>query len=184
MLTALQFGYWAVLVYLPLFLSTGLHMSMERTGTVLLAATLPMLLVPLIGGRLATHWGWRCLFAMAFGLIALGDVSLLVAAPSGSPGMRLAATAAGMIAIGIGAALTNPQLAGVALAFAPATQAGMTSAVTMIVRQAGFAVSIAALGVTLDTVNAAATFAQAFALAALVALLGMSAALLLIPATA
>ena len=58
----------------------------------------------------------------------------------------------------------------------------MASAVTFIVRQAGFAISIAALGLTLGAVNAAAEFAQPFALAALVALLGMIAALALLPA--
>jgi MFS family permease len=157
-------------------------MSMEVAGPTLLAATLPMLLIPLIGGRLATHWGWRRLFMAAFGLIAIGDVSLVIAALSAGPEMRLAATIAGMATIGVGAALANPQLSGVVLALAPPTQAGMASAVTFVVRQAGFAISIAALGLTLGAVNAAAEFAQPFALAALVALLGMIVALVLLPA--
>jgi EmrB/QacA subfamily drug resistance transporter len=184
LLTSLQFGYWAVLVYLPLFLSTALQMSMELAGAALLAATLPMLLVPLIGGRLATYWGWRRLFAIAFGLVTIGDVSLVIAALSDDAGMRLAAAVAGMATIGVGAALANPQLSGVALALAPPTQAGMASAMTMVMRQAGFAISIAALGVTLGSVNAAAEFAAPFAVAALVALFGMIAALVLLPASA
>jgi EmrB/QacA subfamily drug resistance transporter len=182
LLTALQFGYWAVLVYLPLFLSAGLHISMEVAGAALLAATLPMLLVPLIGGRLATHWGWRRLFTIAFGLVAIGDVWLVIAALSDGREMRLAATVVGMAAIGVGAALANPQLSGVVLALAPSTQAGMASAVTFIVRQAGFAISIAALGLTLGAVDAAAGFSIPFALAALAALFGMIAALVLLPA--
>ena len=44
LLTAIQFGYWAVLVYLPLFLSTALLVSIEVAGVALLAATLPMLM--------------------------------------------------------------------------------------------------------------------------------------------
>lgn len=182
LLTAIQFGYWAVLVYLPLFLSAALHISMDVAGVALLAATLPMLLVPLIGGRLAMHWGWRHLFTIAFGLVAMGDVCLVIAALSDGPEVRLAAVVAGMVLIGIGAALANPQLSGVVLALAPSSEAGMASAVTFIVRQAGFAISIAALGLTLSAVNAAAEFAQPFALAALVALLGMIAALVLLPA--
>ena len=182
LLTALQFGYWAVLVYLPLFLTAGLRMTMETAGTVLLAATLPMLMVPLIGGRLVARWGWRRLFNIAFGLLAVGNVSLVTAALSHDPGLRLSTVIAGMAIIGVGAALANPQLSGVALALAPSTQAGMASAMTMIVRQAGFAISIAALGLTLDTVNAGAGFARPFALAALVALLGVIAALALLPA--
>lgn len=166
LLTALQFGYWAVLVYLPLFLSAAIHISMEGAGAALLAATLPMLLVPLIGGRLAMHWGWRRLFTIAFGLVVIGDVCLVIAALSDDPEIRLAAAVAGMAIIGVGAALAKPQLSGVVLALAPSTQAGMVSAVTFIVRQAGFAISIAALGLTLGAVNAAAEFAQPFALAA------------------
>ncbi|HKH69117.1 MAG TPA: MFS transporter, partial [Reyranella sp.] len=160
----------------------ALHISMDMAGVALLAATLPMLLVPLVGGRLATRWGWRRLFITAFGLVAIGDVSLVIAALSDGPGLRLAAAIAGMAIIGVGAALANPQLSGVALALSPPTQAGMASAVTFVVRQVGFALSIAVLGLTLGAVDASATFAQPFALAALVALLGVVAASVLLPA--
>lgn len=106
----------------------------------------------------------------------------MVAPLSDGPEMRLAAAVAGMAIIGVGAALANPQLSGVVLALTPSTEAGMASAVTFIVRQAGFAISIAALRLTLGAVGAAAEFAQPFALAALVASLGMIAALVLLPA--
>ena len=182
LLTAIQFGYWAVLVYLPLFLSTALLVSMEVAGVALLAATLPMLLVPLIGGRFVTQWGWRCFFVVAFGIIAAGDALLALAAVSTSPAMRLAATIAGMLTIGIGAALANPQMSSVVLALVPPTQAGMASAVTMIVRQAGFAISIAALGATLTRTDMATAFAAPFALATLAALAAIAAAIILLPA--
>jgi hypothetical protein len=63
------------------------------------------------------------------------------------------------------------------MALAPSTQAGMASAVTFIARQAGVAIGIAALRLTLGAVNAATEFAQPSALAGLVALLRMVAAL-------
>jgi MFS family permease len=182
LLTAIQFGYWAVLVYLPLFLSAGLLLSMEVAGVALLAATLPMLLVPLIGGRFVTQWGWRRFFVVAFGIIAAGDALLALAAVSSSPAMRLAATITGMLTIGVGAALANPQMSSVVLALAPPTQTGMASAVTLIVRQAGFAISIAALGATLTTTDMATAFAAPFALATLAALVAIVAALILLPA--
>ena len=182
LLTAIQFGYWAVLVYLPLFLSTALLVSIEVAGVALLAATLPMLLVPLIGGRFVTQWGWRCFFVVAFGIMAAGDALLALATVSTSPAMRLAATIAGMLTIGIGAALANPQMSSVVLALVPPTQAGMASAVTMIVRQAGFAISIAALGATLTRTDMATAFAAPFALATLAALAAIAAAIILLPA--
>ena len=182
LLTTIQFGYWAVLVYLPLFLITGLHVTMEVAGVALLAATLPMLLVPLIGGRLVTYWGWRHLFTFAFGLIAIGDVLLVIAALSSGPAIHLSATIFGMATIGVGAALVNPQMSGAVLALTPPAQLGMASAVTMIARQAGFAISVAVLGAMLGAVDATAAFAKPFTLAAIMALLGTTAALTLIPA--
>jgi MFS family permease len=181
LLIAIQFGYWASLVYLPLFLSAGLHVNLEVAGVALLAATLPMLLVPLIGGRLATQWGWRCLFTIAFGIITIGNISLVIAALSETLATRIVATAAGMLTIGVGAALANPQLSSVAIALAPPAQAGIASAVMMIVRQGGFAITIAVLGFVLGAVNEVAAFAKPFALAALVALLGTIAAYVLLP---
>jgi MFS family permease len=181
LLTAIQFGYWAVLVYLPLFLNTGLRVSIEFAGVALLAATLPMLLVPPIGGRLASQRGWKLLFTIAFGVMAIGDASLVISALSETPSTRLVATLVGMLAIGVGAALANPQLSGVAIALAPPAQAGVASAVMMIVRQGGFAISIAVLGALLGTSNDVTAFVLPFTLAALVALLGTAAALMLLP---
>ena len=182
LLTAIQFGYWAMLVYLPLFLKAALSASMEVAGPALLAATLPMLAVPLIGGRLVTQWGWRRFFMAAFGIMSAGDLLLVFAALSTGPAMRLAATTAGMLTIGVAAALANPQMSNIVLALTPPTQAGMASAATMIVRQAGFAISIAALGAILASTDLAAAFAAPFSLAASGALFGVIAALLLLPA--
>lgn len=63
----------------------------------------------------------------------------------------------------------------------PPAQAGMASAVTMMVRQAGFAISIAALGATLMRTDTAEAFAAPFALAAFAALVAAIAALVLLP---
>ncbi|KTT68265.1 hypothetical protein SB18R_24225, partial [Pseudomonas oryzihabitans] len=83
---------------------------------------------------------------------------------------------------GVGAARANPQWGSTALALAPPAQAGMTSAMTMIVRQAGFAISIAALGATLRTTEVASAYAAPFVLATSGAVAGMIAAAALYPA--
>jgi EmrB/QacA subfamily drug resistance transporter len=182
LLTAIQFGYWGLLVYLPLFLGTGLAMHMDVAGMALLAATLPMLLIPLIGGRFVTRWGWRHFFIVAFGIIATGDGLLVFAALATDATVRLAATIAGMLTIGVGAALANPQMSSIVLTLMPPTQAGMASAMTVIVRQAGLAISTAALGASLGATDTAAEFAAPFSIAALVASSAMIAALVLLPA--
>lgn len=181
LLTAIQFGYWAMLVYLPLFMNVGLRVSMDFAGIALLVATLPMLLIPPIGGHLAARHGWKLLFTIAFGIMTIGDASLAVSALSETPSTRLVATIVGMLAIGIGAALANPQLSSAAIALAPPAQAAMASAVMMITRQGGFAISIAVLGAVLGTADDATAFANPFVVAATVALFGMTAALTLLP---
>ena len=181
LIVAIQFSYWALLVYLPLFLSVGLHASLDMAGVTLLAATLPMLLVPLIGGHLAVRWGWRQLFVLAFVLMATGDAFLVTAALSGTTAIRMAMAVVGMVLTGTGAALANPQMSGVVLAHVPPAQYGMASAMTMITRQAGFVISIASLGAALGTTEGADGFAKPFVFSAAVALLGVFAALVLLP---
>lgn len=181
LLTAIQFGYWAVLVYLPLFLNAALLVRTEVAGVALLAATLPMLFVPLIGSRLLARWGWRRFFAAAFSLMAIGDLLLLVAALADGADARFAATVAGMVTIGIGAALANPQISSVIFAVAPPGQTAMASAVAMIVRQAGFVISIAVLGAALATVSVASAFAPLFIIATFAAVIAVVTSLGVLP---
>jgi MFS family permease len=181
LLISIQFGYWAVLVYLPLFLSTALGMTMDAAGFALLAATLPMLLVPLLGGRLVADWGWRRLFAIAFGMIAIGEGLLLVGVLSDDTAARFLLSMLGMTAIGVGAALANPQLSGAVLALTPSTHLGTASAITMVARQGGFAVSVAVAGAMLGGPDPTAAFVSLFVLASVTALFGMGASLVLLP---
>src|SRR6185295_9511045 len=68
LLCAVSIGYWAVLVYLPLFLAAAYGWSSEVAGIALLTATLPMLFLPPLGGRLPIVWDggftprWRSRF--------------------------------------------------------------------------------------------------------------------------
>jgi len=106
---------------------------------------------------------------------------LVFATVAPNPATWFTATIAGMLAIGVGAVLANPQMSSVVLALAPPTQAGMASAVIFIVRQAGFAISIAALGATLSKTDKAEAFAPPFALAVFAALVAIMTALVLLP---
>ena len=48
----------------------------------------------------------------------------------------------GMVILGTGAALANPQLSGAVVALAPPEASGMASAIAVIARQGGFAVGV------------------------------------------
>lgn len=179
LLLAVSAGYWTVLVYLPLFLSTSFGWTAQAAGLAMLAATLPMLVIPPFGGHLALRLGWRRLFAAALALIAIGGCALVMAALTTITVLGLAWTFAGMILIGVGAALSHPQLSGAAMALARPEASGMASAVANIARQAGFALGVAALGALIPSDLVAAGFAWPFGFAVLAALGGVLACRLL-----
>lgn len=179
LLLAVSVGYWSVLVYLPLFLGTGFGWTAEEAGLGMLAATLPMLVIPPFGGRLASRLGWRRLFASALTLVAIGGCALATAALTEPVMPALGWAFAGMMLVGTGAALSHPQLSGAMLALAPPEVGGMASALTVIARQAGFAIGVAALGALTPANLSAAGFVWPFGFAAVAATCGVLACLLL-----
>jgi EmrB/QacA subfamily drug resistance transporter len=180
LLVAVSVGYWSVLIYLPLFLQETFGWTSGTAGLALMAATLPMLALPAIGGRLALHCGLRRLFAIGLAAMALGN--LLLAAACLCPGgfARLALALVGMACIGSGAALAHPQLSGAIVAQMPPDQAGMASAMTITARQAGFAVGIAVLGAVLLPGAPGLGFAGLYAIAAAASAAGLAAAVCLL----
>jgi MFS family permease len=183
LLFAVSIGYWAVLVYLPPFLSAAFGWTGSAVGIALLSATLPMLVLPPFGARLVLRWGWRQLFATAMLVLLAGDLVLALAASGWllDTQLGLVAAAAGMLLIGAGAAVAHPQLSAAVVALVPSAQAGMASAVTVVMRQAGFALGIATLGAMLSDQARAASYAGPWLLAALGAVSGLIAAVMLVP---
>ncbi|MCJ2132284.1 MFS transporter [Methylobacterium sp. E-045] len=179
LLMAVSVGYWSVLVYLPLYLGTAFGWTAETVGLAMLTATLPMLVVPLFGDRLVARLGWRRLFTVALGLIALGGAALVLSALVG-PAARVW-TFAGMALIGLGAALSHPQLSGAVISLAPPEASGMASALTVIARQAGFALGVAMLGALTPIGLNVVGFAWPFGSAAIAAVCGVFACLRLLP---
>ena len=175
LLITVSIGYWAVLVYLPLFLTTTFGLSTTKAGVALLAATLPMVVLPPLAGRLATEWGWRALFTCGLSLIAAGDIALAL-----NPTWTMALV--GMAVIATGAALVQSQLSGAVVTLAPPALAGMASALTIVMRQGGFALGIALLGAALGSQQAVGDYPRVFLFAAAASGLGTAAALLLLPA--
>lgn len=177
LLITVSIGYWAVLVYLPLFLTTAFGLSTAQAGVAILAATVPMVFLPPLAGRLATRWGWRTLFTCGLVVIAAGDLALAL-----QPTWTMVLL--GMVVIATGAALVQSQLSGAVVTLAPPAQAGMASALTIVMRQGGFALGIAALGAALGSEQAASAYTSVFVLAAAASAVGAAAAFLLLPAGA
>ena len=173
LLITVSIGYWAVLVYLPLFLTAAFGLSTAQAGIALLAATLPMVFLPPLAGHLATRWGWRTLFTAGLAVIAIGDLALAL-----EPTWTMALL--GMAVIATGAALVQSQLSGAVVTLAPPAQAGMASALTIVMRQGGFALGIAALGAALGQEPSESGYATMFGVAASSAFVGAGSAFFLL----
>ena len=134
-----------------------------------------MVVLPPLAGHLATRWGWRILFSCGLVVIAIGDLVLAL-----EPTWTMALP--GMAVIATGAALVQSQLSGAVVTLAPPAMAGMASALTIVMRQGGFAIGIALLGAALGSEQAASDYTRVFLLAAAASGLGVAAAVLLLPA--
>jgi EmrB/QacA subfamily drug resistance transporter len=183
LLCAVSIGYWAILVYLPLFFAAAFDWSSEVAGIALLTATLPMLFLPPLGGRLVRRLGWRLHFALALAILAAGNATIAIALISAGSAPTLVPTFCGIAAIGVGVALAHPQLSGAAVSLVPPDLAGLASAVTVVMRQGGFAVGIAVLGAVLHNQESAISYVWLFSAAAVASAAGLVAALVLLPAS-
>lgn len=176
-LLSLSVGYWAVLVYLPMYLKSAFALSMDQVGIAMLAATLPMLVLPPVGVWLTQTAGWRVNFTGGMALLSIGMVLLAICVMRDAPLWQVLAA---MLVGSSGAGLSNSQVSGALVATAPPDRAGMASAMATTLRQAGFAIGIALLGAVSSSGTA---FAPAFIVAAAGAALGALAALLTLKKT-
>ena len=138
---ALSLGYWAVLVYLPLFLQERLGRSLNETSYAMLAATLPMVMLPMFGARIALALRPGIFFSTGLLVVAAGCGVIAIGAELGN----LAVSLVGMTVAGAGTAVLHSQVSGAIVGLVAREQAGAASAVTVMLRQGGFALGIALL---------------------------------------
>jgi MFS family permease len=154
---ALSISYWSLLVYLPLFLQQGLGQPLDRTSLLMLAATLPMLLLPFAGARIAARLKSRGFFSLGLGVVSVGVAVVAGAAATGSLPLALV----GMALSGAGTAVLNSQVSGAIVSMAPRERAGTVSAIATVLRQGGFAAGIAVLGALLSVQQASPSLSGA-----------------------
>lgn len=150
----LSVAYWSVLVHLPLYLATALGFDAKTSGLALLAATLPMLLLPGAAAALLGRLGPRHFLTLGLAIGAAGNLAL-------SLGTGLTPILAGMLLAGCGVGLIQAQLSGLLIAAAPPESAGLAAGLGILMRQSGFAVGIAVLGTVAEGVGYRPMFAVA-----------------------
>lgn len=146
----LQIAYWSLIVFLPQYFERVQGADALDAGMALLPLTVPMLLLPPFGARIAHRLPRHVHFALSFMLVTLGAAVLYAGLGSDSPLLTL-----GMTISGIGAGLINAQMTNVAISVVPPTRSGMASGISSTMRQAGFAFAVAAHTLLIAQANTA-----------------------------
>ena len=150
---ASSIGFWALLVHLPQMARGPMGLSPTDTGLLLTALTVPMLLLPSVGARLATKLPARWYFAGGLGIIGVADLCLaLVSQDFNAPTAGWAVIGA-LLVSGAGCAAINAQITAAAVSAVPAERAATASAICVTMRQIGFAFGIALIGALVQQDN-------------------------------
>lgn len=139
---AISASFFAIFLYVTLYLQQILGLSAIEAGLVYIPGTLVMFVVSGATASLGTRVHPGTLISVGLVLVAAGMGLMLLAGESSSWTVVLP----GSIVAMIGTGLFNPAVSGVALGSVPAHQSGLAAGVNDTFRQAGIAVGVAALG--------------------------------------
>jgi EmrB/QacA subfamily drug resistance transporter len=138
----LSASFFAMFLYLTLYIQDVLGYSPLQAGLRFLPSTLLSFLVAPIAGRLSVRVPVRLLLGSGLLLIGIGLLSMTVIDAASS----WTALIPGFVLAGAGVGLVNPPLASTAVGVVPVEHSGMASGINSTFRQVGIATGIAGLG--------------------------------------
>ena len=139
---AISATFFAIFLYITLYLQQVLGLSAIEAGLAYLPATVVIFFVSGATATLGEKVSPRLMIAGGLALVAAG-MALMTMADAGS---SWTAILPGELVAGVGCGLFNPAITAVALGSAPVEQSGLAAGVNDTFRQAGIAVGVAALG--------------------------------------
>jgi EmrB/QacA subfamily drug resistance transporter len=139
---AISASFFAIFLYMTLYLQQILGLSPLKAGLVYLPATVLIFLVSGASAQLLEKVSAGAMIVVGLALVAVGLALGLLATATSSWIMLLPALMVG----GIGTGLFNPAVSAVALGSAPQEQSGLAAGVNDTFRQAGIAVGVALFG--------------------------------------
>jgi EmrB/QacA subfamily drug resistance transporter len=147
---AISASFFAVFIYMTLYLQQILGLTAIEAGLVYLPGTLVMLVVSGATAQVAASVPARTMISGGLALVAVGMVLFTLADehsswPTMMPGLLVAC---------VGCGLFNPAMSNVALSVLPTGQSGVAAGANDTFRQAGIAVGVAALGALIPAENA------------------------------
>ncbi|MCO5961097.1 MFS transporter [Sinorhizobium meliloti] len=142
---ATGFSFVALIVYLPIWFIAVQGRDEFAAGLAILPLTAPMLIVPLIAGRLARWISPGLLSGIGFIIAATGSLLLMRMSPAGGVWPMVVP----MLLIGIGNGLPWGLMDALSVSVVPKERAGMAAGIFTTMRVAGEAIAIAAIGAAL-----------------------------------
>ncbi|NYH15806.1 MFS transporter [Paraburkholderia bryophila] len=143
----MNFSFWPFMIYLPIYFQISLGYDSVSAGLALLAYTLPTLLFPPLGERLALRYGSG--IAIPAGLLTIGVGFMLMKLGSSVAHPGVWSMLPGCVLAGAGLGLTNTPVTNTTTAAVPPERAGMASGIDMSARMITLAINIALMGAIL-----------------------------------
>ncbi len=139
---AIAASFFAVFLYLTLYLQTVLGMSPIQTGLVYLPGTFLVFVVSGLTAQIGARYSAAKIASVGLALVAAGLALMLLAGVDSSWTILLP----GLLVTSVGTGLFNPTGSALALQALPHEQSGLAAGANDTFRQTGVAVGIAALG--------------------------------------
>jgi hypothetical protein len=140
----MNFSFWPFMIYLPIFFQGALGYGSVAAGLSLLAYTLPTLVVPPIGEKLAHKY--QPGIVIPAGMFTIGLGFILMRFGSSVDQANGLTMLPGCLLAGIGLGLTNTTVTNTTTGSVPSTRAGMASGIDMSARLITLAINIALMG--------------------------------------
>ena len=147
---AISSTFFAIFLYITIYLQQILGLSAIEAGLVYLPGTLVMLVVSGATAQLGAKVPARTMIAGGLALVAIGMGLFMLAGAESSWVILMP----GFLVASVGVGLFNPALTNVALSSVSQDQSGVAAGVNDTFRQAGIAVGVAALGALIPAEHA------------------------------
>ncbi len=144
----MNFSYWPLMIYLPIYFRGVLGYDSTTTGFFLLAYTLPFLAMTPLAERLLQRHQAR--IAVPLGLFTIGAGLLLMKLGSGLEHASGWTMLPGILLAGVGIGLTNTPVTNTTTASVSSDRAGMASGIDVSARLIALAINIAVMGLLLQ----------------------------------
>ncbi len=143
----MNLSFWPFVIYLPIYFQSGLGYDSTGAGLALLAYTLPTLLFPPVGERLALRY--QPARVIPAGLFTIGLGFILMKYGSSFTHASWLTMMPGCLLAGIGLGITNTPVTSTTTGSVPSARAGMASGIDMSARFISLAFNIALMGLIL-----------------------------------